>query len=39
MATHGTDMVMMWNMFPFEPMSHEDEEVSRRQDTKLSSFL
>ena len=29
-ATHGTDMLLMWDMFPFEPMPKIDIEVSRK---------
>ena len=29
-ATHGTDMLLMWDMFPFESMPQKEVEISRK---------
>ena len=38
MATHGTDMLLMFPMFPFDPMPEADIQVSRKFIKLLVDF-
>jgi len=38
-ATHGTDMLLLFNMFPIAPMKAEEEEVSRKFVQLTLDFL
>lgn len=37
-ATHGTDMLLLFPMFPFDPMPEKDVEVSRKFIKMLVDF-